>query len=111
MKINGLKTNRAEFLEIDHLPLQVIGISCGTAMKARQLIEQSSLDQGTQKAIGHAFDEAWDDVASNFSDPVAIEAARCKLANAILAVASETSRDVGVLKRAGLKAMTQGYDF
>jgi hypothetical protein len=38
--------------------------------------------------IGQLFDEAWDSIAGNFEkNPLAIQAARLKLANAILAEA------------------------
>ena len=55
------------------------------------------------KAVGEAFDQAWAEIASHFaSDSVA-------LCNAILSVASEDSRDVEVLKKAGLQPMARNY--
>jgi hypothetical protein len=61
----------------------------------------------TLKAIGEAFDAAWSEIACRFSsDPVVIEAARSKLADALLSIAAtEDSRDVDVLKRAALQLM------
>ena len=60
--------------------------------------------------IAQAFDAAWADIAGNFGDhPAQVEAARLKLANAILSIANEDSRDVGVLKRAALERMAADY--
>jgi hypothetical protein len=80
-------------------------------MNACQISQQTSLDDDTREAIGRAFEEVWEDVASNFSNPHTIEAARSKLARAIVAVANVARGDVGELRRAGLKAMTEHYDF
>ena len=58
--------------------------------------------------MGEAFDAAWAEIAGNFgNDPVVIEAARMKLANAVLSIASEDSRDVDALKQAALQAMAR----
>jgi hypothetical protein len=79
-------------------------------MRARQLIDGASFGPDTLKAIGQAFDQAWAQIAGNFGDdPSDIERARLKLANAMLSVASEDSRDVAVLVRAALEAMALGY--
>ena len=77
-------------------------------MKARQLIDGTSYGPEALKAIGKAFDDAWLTIAGNFSSEAA-EAARINLANAILSVASEDSRDVEALKRGGLVAMALSY--
>ena len=70
-------------------------------MKARQLIDGASFGPDALKAIGQAFDEAWKTIEGNFgSDPQEVETARLKLANALLSIASNDSRDVEVLKRA-----------
>ena len=62
------------------------------------------------KAIGQAFEEAWAEIAGNFGDvPVDIDNARYRLANALLSLASEDSRDVEVLKRAALQRMALDY--
>ena len=61
-------------------------------VKARSLIDGASYGPDALKAIGRAFDEAWAQIAGNFgSDPVVIEAARIKLANALLSVADDDS--------------------
>ena len=73
-------------------------------MEARGLIEGASYGPEALKAIGRAFDEAWASIAGNFSDDQ-IEAARLRLANALLAVAKDNSRDVEVMKRKALDKM------
>jgi len=77
-------------------------------MRARQLIDNASFGPDALKAIGDAFDAAWAEIASGYgTDPLVIEAARLKLANAVLSVASDDSRDVDALKRAALQAMAR----
>ena len=79
-------------------------------MRARRLIDGASFRPDTLKLIGQAFDQAWAQIAGNFgNDPSDIERARLRLANAMLSVASEDSRDVAVLVRAALEAMALGY--
>jgi hypothetical protein len=79
-------------------------------MTARQLIDSTSYGPDAMKAIGQAFDEAWTSVAANFGDnPLDIEQARLKLANALLSVSSEDSRNVEALKKGALEAMALGY--
>jgi hypothetical protein len=79
-------------------------------MKAHQMLDGASYGPDALKAIGQAFDEAWQDIAGNFgSDPHDIEKARLGLATALLSVASEDSRDVEALKRGALQAMALNY--
>jgi hypothetical protein len=79
-------------------------------MRARALIDGASFGPDALKAISQAFDLAWSEIASYFAgDPVVTEGARIALANAILSVASDDSRDVEVLKQAGLQAMARNY--
>ena len=81
-----------------------------TAMNARQLIEGASFGPDALKAVGQAFDEAWTQIAGNFgTEPVVIESARLKLAEALLSVADDDSRDVEVLKQAALQRMALDY--
>ena len=69
-------------------------------MKARRLIDGAAFGPDALKVIGQAFDEAWKEVAGNFGDDQQdIEAARLKLANAVLSLAHEDTRNVDVLKR------------
>ena len=78
--------------------------------KARQLIDGASFGPDTLKAIGQAFDEAWQEIAGNFGDdPPDIERARLRLANAVLSIADEDTRNVQVLKRAALQRMALDY--
>ena len=73
-------------------------------MRARQVIDGASFGPDALRAIGEAFDAAWTEIAGNFGDrPTEIDAARIKLANAILSIASEDSRDAEVLKKAALQ--------
>jgi hypothetical protein len=79
-------------------------------MKAWQLIDGASFGPDALKAIGQAFDEAWKTIEVNFgSDAQEVETARLKLANALLSIASNDSRDVEVLKRAALEVMARDY--
>jgi hypothetical protein len=79
-------------------------------MKARKLIDSTAYGPDAMKALGQAFDEAWQTIAGNFGDePLDIERARLKLAKALLSVASEDSRNVEVLKKAALQIMALEY--
>jgi hypothetical protein len=79
-------------------------------MRARALIDGAAFGPDALRAIGQAFDMAWAEIASDFAgDPVVTEGARLTLANAILSVASEDSRDVDILKNAVLQAMARKY--
>jgi hypothetical protein len=81
-------------------------------MKARQAINGAPFGPEALKVVGQAFDEAWAQIVTFFrNDPVMIEGARMTLANAILSVASDESRDVGALKQAGIQAMAKQYNF
>jgi hypothetical protein len=77
-------------------------------MQARQRIDGTSYGPETLKAMTQAFDQAWLVVAGNISQD-ASEAARLRLANALLSVASEDSHDVGALKQKALEAMALSY--
>ena len=79
-------------------------------MKARLLIDGASFGPDALQAISQAFDEAWQEIAGNIgSDPQDIEAARIRLADAVLSIADEDSRDVEVLKRAALLRLALDY--
>src|ERR1700745_1381632 len=77
--------------------------------KARALIDGASLGPQALKAAGQAFDEAWAEIAAHLHDPTQIETARLTLANAVLSVVSDESRDVAVLKNAALQVMARNY--
>ena len=75
-------------------------------MKARNLINSSTYGPVTLKVITKAFDDAWSEIASQFNQTgLQSEAARLKLANAVLSVAKEDSRDANELKNAALQIM------
>jgi hypothetical protein len=76
-------------------------------MKARELLDGASFGPDALKVIGRAFDEAWASIAGNFSDEQ-VDAARLRLANAVLSLANEGSRDVDALKKGALEAMRSG---
>lgn len=81
-----------------------------TTARAQQLIDGASFGPEALKAIGEAFDAAWAEIAGNFGDdPEDVEKARRRLAKAMLSVASEDSRDLGVLRRAALQRMALDY--
>lgn len=62
------------------------------------------------KGIGQAYDAGWEQIKSNFGDsPSVVEEARDRLANAVLSVAAEDSRNAEVLARGALEAMVRRY--
>jgi len=79
-------------------------------LKAKLLIDGASYGPDALDAIGKAFDAAWAEIAGNFgNDRSDIEAARLRLARAMLSIADEDSRDVDVLKKAALERMALDY--
>lgn len=63
-------------------------------MKARQVIASGAYGPDELKALGQAFDDAWDQIASTVSQrPRAIESARLKLADIILGLAKNGNFD------------------
>ena len=79
-------------------------------MHARQLIDEASFGPEALAVIRQAFDAAWEEVSRNFdADPDDTYAARLRLATALLAIASEDSRDVDVLKRGALRRFALDY--
>lgn len=78
--------------------------------RARQLIDGAAFGPDALKAIGLAFDAAWAEIEPYFGNvPVDIDIARFKLANALLSVANEDSREPEVLKRAALQRFALDY--
>ena len=74
-------------------------------MKARALISGTSYGPEALKLIWQAFDAAWAEISGNFGDEQSAEAARERLAHAILAVADADSRDAEALKETALQIM------
>jgi hypothetical protein len=63
-------------------------------MKARELLQKASYDPAEVKALGQAFDDAWERLAPSISSrPEAINAARLKLADTILNLAKHNAFD------------------
>ena len=85
-----------------------LGKCKGRAMIS-QVIVGRSFGPDALRATGQAFDQAWADVDDTCTTPMAKEAARLFLANAILAVATNDSRDVDALRRHGLGALARKY--
>jgi hypothetical protein len=79
-------------------------------MKARALIDGAAFGPDALKVVCQAFDDAWREIEGNFgNDPRDIEVARLKLANAVMSVADEDSRDVAAVKNGALQAMALDY--
>jgi hypothetical protein len=71
-------------------------------MKARRLIESSCYNSEQLKAVGKAFDDAWEQIAPEVSTrPAAIEAARMKLAQIVLSLAKNGTVDPHELRYQG----------
>jgi len=80
-------------------------------MKARKLIDGASFGPEALKAIGEGFDAAWKTIEGNFgNDTQDIAKARIRLAEAMLSIATDDSRDVETLKNGALQAMALNYD-
>jgi hypothetical protein len=77
-------------------------------VKARALIDGACYGPAALKAIGQAFDEAWAGIAGNFGESQ-VGSARLRLANALLSVASDDSRDVVALMKAALEVMRRQH--
>ena len=78
-------------------------------MKARRMVDGAAYAPETVKAMGEAFDQAWAQIAGNFTQPSQIETARMKLAEALLSIATEGATDIEALKNGALEAMAQDY--
>jgi hypothetical protein len=78
-------------------------------VKARQLIARASYGPTTLKVVGQAFDGAWVEISDHFREPAEIEAARLRLASAILELAVEGERNPNKLRTLALEAMALTY--
>ena len=75
-------------------------------MRATVLLAGATFGPEALKVICKAFDEAWAEIRHHFgNDQLSSAVGRLKLANAILSVANDASRDVQELKTRGLEAM------
>jgi hypothetical protein len=74
-------------------------------MKARELIRNASYGPEHLKVLFTAFDQAWESMAGDVgTNPLAIEAARLKLANIILSL-GDKAKGPDWLKNAALQMM------
>jgi hypothetical protein len=73
-------------------------------MKARRLIGGATLGPAALKALGEAFDVAWASIADSVgTDPLTVESARLELADILLSIADDHSRDAKLLRDAVLR--------
>jgi hypothetical protein len=78
-------------------------------MKARQAIASASYGPEQLKALGRAFDDAWQQIAPTVSKrPRAVEAARLKLADVILGLARKGNLDARWLADTAVQVMGSG---
>jgi hypothetical protein len=74
-------------------------------MKARQFISEAPFNASTRKGVERAFDKAWAIVGKNYRSPLAIEAARLKLANIVVNLAREGERDADRLTDRAIRTL------
>jgi hypothetical protein len=74
-------------------------------MEPRHLIDNGSYGPDQLKVLFKAFDDAWDGIAGNFDSPLAIQAARLKLANIVLSMARNGINDPEQIKCTALQIM------
>jgi hypothetical protein len=69
------------------------------SVKAPELIRSASYGPDTLNVLFKAFDDAWNEIRPSVSDDaMAVEAARLRLANILLSLAREDSRDFELLR-------------
>jgi hypothetical protein len=79
-------------------------------MKAWELISVPSYGPETLKIVFQSFDDAWGSIAAIFGDnPLAIQAARAKLANIILSMPHDQQSDAAQIKNSALQLMALNY--
>jgi hypothetical protein len=77
-------------------------------MEARQRISNASYSPEALKVLFQAFDEAWNNIAGNFGgNPLAVQAARLKLANIMLDLGASSGDDPERIKNAALEIMAR----
>ena len=79
-------------------------------MRVAKILAGCTYGPETLKVIGKAFDEAWANIADHFAgDARRADAARERLAHAILIAASEDSRESEPIKNVALQIMALSY--
>jgi hypothetical protein len=77
------------------------------AVTTCQLIGSGTLGPRALAIVGAAFDHAWKEIELHFEGPLARQAVRLMLANEILAIATDESRDVAELKWGAIHGLTR----
>ena len=79
-------------------------------MRVAKILAGCTYGPETLKVIGKAFDDAWANIADHFAgDARRADAARERLAHAILIAASEDSRESEPIKNLALQIMALSY--
>jgi hypothetical protein len=79
-------------------------------MRAAKILAGCTYGPETLKIIGKAFDDAWASIADHFAgDAQRADAARERLAHAVLIAATEDSRDPEPIKTLALQIMALSY--
>lgn len=79
-------------------------------MRAARILSGCTYSPETLETIGKAFDDAWASIAEHFTgDASRAEAARERLAHAVLVAATEASRDSEPIKTLALQIMALSY--
>jgi streptomycin 6-kinase len=79
-------------------------------VRAAKVLAGCTYGPETLKVIGRAFDGAWADIANHFAgDRDRADAARERLAHAVLIAAAEDSRDHQQIKNTALQIMALSY--
>ena len=79
-------------------------------MRAAKILAGCTYGPETLKIIGKAFDDAWANIAEHFVDDASLaNAARERLAHAVLVAATEESRDPEPIKLLALQIMALSY--
>jgi hypothetical protein len=73
--------------------------------EAKKLIAGAAYGPAELKIISNAFEAAWQDIATGYASPLAIRAARLKLANVVLSLAADGVRDGEKLRAEGVRVM------
>ena len=80
-------------------------------MDPRELVQCGAYRPETLRAMGEAFDQAWDSIVANYGeDPRDIRRGRFNLATAVLEVTKDGNQDSQALKEAALEYMVIGRD-
>ena len=75
-------------------------------MDAKKLIEKGSFGPSTLHIVYQAFDDAWNEIAANYS-PDQVEAARTRLAKVLMSLTTHDMTDAETLKRLALEGMAK----